>query len=513
MRPFEMDTEYFFNLLEGTGLFIDMPSWPNNVYHESQSSKIHYNENNSSGYKNHFASKCFITAPIKGDTELRSNVYMCDLGFMFPDIASQEPIIEGDNRDTNYWNAGDSFEICCAGKVDAYITSDATTKNIKRDATNHPVVQLGGNDFMGINSNLFSADSFYRDRTNSLVGLCITVKDSVTGSMETRYIIGSEKEGDSATDDMFVAVHYPFGNAPAADDEFWIWKHSLACTAPIRLHKQTELRQGLGNALIGDPTLAEPVFAGTGAISIANSTAVCTTTGHHNLTTNDKIRLKDMSTASYNDGVHQITVTGPDTFTSTTITDPGATITGTWELIENSESSAANPLTVSLTNPLISTHFGGLDMRKTKSYTITTEASPSASEQRLTANANHLLETGDVITYDSNTAAMDGTYVIDDSGSATIDVETTDTTAAGSLTNTATTNQWEMLIAGTASKSQMGELRAGFAQWDKGDIAANIARHDSILDADRFSNFGESSLIITPTSLACLLYTSPSPRD
>ena len=503
MRPFEMDNEDFFNLIEGKGLFIDMPSWPNNVYHESQSSKIHYNENNSSGYKNHFASKCFITAPIKGDTELRSNVYMCDLGFMFPDIASQEPIIEGDNRDTNYWNAGDSFEICCAGKVDAYITTDATTKNITRDATNHPVVQLGGDDFMGINSNLFSADSFYRDRTNSLVGLCITVKDSVTGSMETRYIIGSEKAGDSATDDMFVAVHYPFGNAPAADDEFWIWKHSLACTAPIRLHKQTELRQGLGNALIGDPTLGEPVFAGTGDISIANSTAVCTTTGHHNLSRNDKIRLKNMSTASYNDGVHQIIVTSPNTFTSSTITNSsGAAITGTWELIENSESSAANPLTVSLTNPLISAHFGGLDMRKTKSYTITTEASPSASEQRLTANANHLLETGDVITYNSNTAAMDGTYIIDDSGSTTIDVETTDTTAAGSLTNTATTNQWEMLIAGTASKSQMGELRAGFAQWDKGDIAANIVRHDSTEDADRFSNFGESSLIITPTSLA-----------
>ena len=83
-----------------------------------------YNENNSSGYKNHFASKCFITAPIKGDTELRSNVYMCDLGFMFPDIASQEPIIEGDNRDTNYWNAGNSFEICCAGKVDGYVDTD-----------------------------------------------------------------------------------------------------------------------------------------------------------------------------------------------------------------------------------------------------------------------------------------------------------------------------------------------------------------------------------------------------
>ena len=503
MRPFQMDDEDFFNLIEGNGLFIDMPSWPNNVYHESQSSKIHYSENNASGYKNHFASKCFITAPIKGDTELRSNVYMCDLTFMFPDIASQEPIVEGDNRDTNYWNDGDSFEICCAGKVNAYITTDVDTKNVTRDATNHPVVQLGGNDFMGINSNLFESGSHYRHTTNSLVGLCITIKDSVTGSMETRYIVGSEKAGDSTTDDMFVAVHYPFGNAPAADDEFWIWKHSLACTAPIRLHKQTELRQGLGNALIGDPTLGEPVFAGTGSISIStDSNPICTTTGHHNLTTNDKIRFKNMSTASYNDGVHQVTVTGPDTFTSqnTTISQPSSTVTGTWELIENSESSAANPLTVSLTNPLISTHFGGLDMRKTKSYTISSVASTSSAEQKLTANANHLLVTGDTITYNAGGGdELDGTYNIDLVDPDELDITTTETATD---TGTATTNQWEMLIAGTASKSQMGELRAGFAQWDKGDIAANIVRHDSTEDADRFSNFGESSLIITPTSLA-----------
>ena len=510
MRPFEMDNEDFFNLLEGNGLFIDMPSWPNNVYHESQSSKIHYNENNASGYKNHFASKCFITAPIKGDTELRSNVYMCDLGFMFPDIASQEPIIEGDSRDTNYWNDGDSFEICCAGTIDDYkVANDGSGKNILRDALNHPVVELDGDEFMGVNSDLFETGSFYRDKTNALVGLCITVKDSVTGSMETRYIIGSEKAGDATADNMFVAVHYPFGNAPAANDEFWIWKHSLACTAPIRLHKQTELRQGLGNALIGDPTLAEPVFAGTGAISIStDSDPICTTTGHHNLTTNDKIRLKDMSTASYNDGVHQVTVTGPDTFTSqnTTISQPSSTVTGTWELIENSESSAANPLTVSLTNPLISTHFGGLDMRKTKSYTTSGtdfdgDAGGSTNSQIRITTSSHLLNAGDIVTANGARAQHDGTYIITSVNTNDFDIENSDTTDDGTE-STITTNQWEMLIAGTASKSQMGELRAGFAQWDKGNIATNIARYDSTLDADRFSNFGESSLIITPTSLA-----------
>ena len=311
MRPFQMEDEDFFNLIIGNGVHVDMPSWPNNIYHKTQTN-IHYNQANATGYHNHFASKLFITAPITGDTELKSNVYMCDLNFMFPDLSSQEAITPSvGTGDTNSWNVGDSSEICFAGLVQTYIVADVATANITRDATNHPVVELDGVNFMGINSDIFGADSAYRDRTNALYGLCISIKDSVTGTIETRQIVGSERAGAGATAHMYVAVHYPFGNLPVADDEFWVWKHSLVATAPVRLAKKTILRQGLGNALIADPIIGETIYANGGAISVANSTALCTTTGHHNLTTGDKIRLKGMSIASYDDGVHSVTVTNP----------------------------------------------------------------------------------------------------------------------------------------------------------------------------------------------------------
>ena len=504
MRPFQMDDDDFFSLIIGSGLHIDMPSWPNNIYHKTQTN-IHYNENNSTGYHGSFASKLFITAPIPGDTESKSKVYMCDLNFMFPDLSSQLPIeAYVGTGDGNYWNGGDSAEICFAGKVDAYFTSNNAATNIRRDATNHPVVEVGGGDFMGINQDIFIEDSNYRTKTNSLYGLCISIKDAVTGTIETRQIIGSEKSGTSSTSDMMIAVHYPFGNAPAADDEFWVWKHSLAATAPIRLAKKTTLRQGLQDAIIADPTTLSSPYSDGGEISVANSTALCTTTGHHNLTTGDKIRLKDMSIPTYNDGVHSVTVTNPDTFTSSTITDPGATMTGNWELIEDSDSSASNPLTVTLDTPLISAHFGGLDMRKTKGGAISAVAD-SSDDIRLTGS-NHRLAVGDIITYKSDSiAAQDGTYEVKTGDTALstatadkFDIEnTTHTNDAGDWT----TNQFEMLIAGTASKSQMGELRAGFTQWDKGNIEANIQRYDSVLDSDRFSNFGESSITITPSSL------------
>ena len=503
MRPFEMEDEDFANLIVGNGIYVDMPSWPNAIYHESQSSKIHYNVDNSSGYKGSFASKLFITAPIPNDTNQRSNVYICDLNFMYPDISLQDEIEMAVGPDTtNSWNDGVSWDICCAGLVDDYIEDDdAGGKNILRDAANHPVLQLGGDDFTGINSDIFGAASLYRDATNSLTGLCISVMDKDYGTIETRYIVGSEKAGDSATDDMYVSVHYPFGNTPVADDKFWIWKHSLAVTAPVRLYKTKTLGHELGDALIGDPTLIAPIYKDSGDISIANSTAICTTTSLHGLTTNDTIRLKDMTDPSYNNGVHKITVTSPTTFTSTTINDPGATIEGTWELSEDSNSSIANPLVVDLTRPLISANFGGLDMRKTKSYTIdnVVDGTDSASEQKLRADADHLLITGDTITYDAGGGdELDGTYNVDLVDADQVDITTT---ATDTDTGTAYTNQFELLIAGTTANSSMGELRAGFNQWDKGDVAGNIQRYDSTTDSDRFINYGESSITISPTSL------------
>jgi len=506
IRPFAMDNDDFNNLIVGNGIYIDMPSWPNAVYHKPQSSKIHYNVGNTDATSpGAFASKLFITCPIPADTDQRSNVYMCDMNFAYPDESSQEEITQVvGGATTNEWNEGVSWDICCAGLVDDYITASATTPDIKRDALEHPVVVLGGDDFTGINSNIFAASSYYRDKINALAGLCISVMDKNTGAIETRYIVGSQRAGAGATDDIYVKVHYPFGHAPEVDDKFWIWKHSLACTAPIRLYKTNTLPHGLGDALKGDPILTDTIYKSSGT-SVTNgidwssdeTTFECST--KHGLTTGDLVEITDTTTY---DGIYTITVISPTKF-KFSHDGTASNEEGNWKLpSDHSKSSVANPLTVSLSRPLMLTTFGGLDMRKTKSYTITTEASPSASEQRLTADANHLLKTGDAITYNSNTDTMDGTYILDYEAPTTIDVETTDTTAVGTLTNTATTNQFEMLIAGTSARSEMGELRGGFTQWDKGDIAGNIQRYDSTADADRFINYGESSVNISPTSLA-----------
>ena len=57
-------------------------------------------------------------------------------------------------------------------------------------------------------------------------------------------------------------------------------------------------------------------------------------------------------------------MTGPKTFEFTT---SGSNLTddsdAKWKLIDDSESSVANPLTVPVSRPIISTHFGGFDMR------------------------------------------------------------------------------------------------------------------------------------------------------
>ena len=636
MRPFTMDDEDFNDLIVGNGVYIDMPSWPNPVYHTANGSKLHDDRANSSP-NNSFASKLFITCPISADTEQRSKVYMCDLNFMYPSesLQAEETMTIGSAFTTNSWNSGTSWDVCFTGTVNAYDVTN-TSADLEGNNALQPTVDLNIPITEGPNQNIFSSGSVYRDNINALHGLCLSVMDQATGAIQTRYIVGSKRIGAASDDDMKVKIHYPFGHSPIANDRFWVWKHSLVCTAPVRLMKTTTLPYF--NVLTGDPTLAGPIYKGTGDIEIANSTAICTTTDFHNLTTNDLIKLTDLSseTVLSNEGVHKVTITGPKTFTSTTITDPGATITGTWTLLDDSDSSNANPLTVSLTRPLISTHFGGLDMRKTKTHPVTVTADDTANIA-LTSTA-HLLTTGDSATFKTelitnevdrlingtsswteyspdgtaptfdadgssggeyisitqiadtdpqgaqlatsrleliqntqtyrvtaemwcasstlagvtmkignvastitdtintkptyytkditassdnpliiytaaNTAVVwnidnisvqcisqEGTYIGTDAAADTIDIVNADFSA--DTNGTLYTNQWEMLIAGTSARSEMGELRAGFTQWDKGNIAANVQRYDSTADTDRFINYGESSVKIVPTSLA-----------
>ena len=514
MRPFQMDDDDFNDLIMGTGISIDMPSWPNNILHNSQGGKVHYSVNNPDT-TNLFASKLFITCPITGDSELRSKAYMVDLDFMYPSQSNQVEVTQttGGNT-TNSFNDGVSWDVCFAGTVNGYTTADVTDgslKSLHTGATNHPVVKLDVSTFTGPNNDIFSTTSYYRTVRNGLAGLCITVMDVYTGVCETRYIIGSEHDGVSAdTDDIYVQVHYPFSNDIdyGTASKFWVWKHSLVATAPVRLFKTFELPHSIGTALYKNPLISNPIYQNTGEIDIANTTAICTTNNHHNLTSGDLIKLTELTDETHfaNNSIHEVTVTSPDTFTAGLTNSTGATIEGTWSLVEDSVSSAANPIITTLNTPLLCASFGGLDMRKAKWYTVSSVSSPSSDEQRLhisavqgTATANHFLNTGDIITCSTGGGnELNGIYPIDKHNDDEIDITTKETATDSGV---AYTNQWELLIAGTASRSEMGELRAGLSQWDKGDIASNIQRYDSVLDADRFMNYGESSVVITPTSL------------
>ena len=508
MRPFDMEDEDFNDLMLGNGIHVDMPTWPNPVYHVANSTNIHYDVGNSSP-NNSFASKLFITCPIFGVSEQRSKVYMCDLNFLYPNQAQQQPLDSfAGHTNTNSWNNGVSWDVCLSGALTGggYDTTNANT-DLEGNNADQPTVTFDPAYLEGGNSDLFGASSthHYRSVNNSLYGLCLSVMDGTTGTIQTRYIIGSKTSGTAATDTMVVKVHAPFGHPPTANDKFWIWKHSLVCTAPIRMMKTTTLRNNLGDALKGDPIFGGSIYKQTGSIDDLDSsgtTATATTSTSHNLTSGDKVEIYDASDANYI-GIYSVTVTGPKTFEFTT---SGSNLTddsdAKWKLIDDSESSVANPLTVPVSRPIISTHFGGFDMRKLRSYTVDSVSSVEASEQILHISdpATHLLSTGDTITYDAGGGnELDGTYIIDRTDDDQVEITTKETaTDAGTIT----TNQWEMLVAATAGASEIGELRSGFTQWDKGDIAGNIQRYDSTENSDRFINFGESSVTIEPTSLA-----------
>ena len=193
--------------------------------------------------------------------------------------------------------------------------------------------------------NSFVNNSFHRNQ-HCLAGLFLTIVDQTTGYTQTRKIIGSFSEGSNIDDNIHVAVHYPFGHAPAPADKFFVWKGSLVATAPVRLVKEETFRFDGSSAYSQDPTLAGNMYSQTGVIASSSGTgsvATMTTSDFHNLTTNDLVVID--GTTSYN-GTYTSTVTGPKTFT---ISHSASTNeTGTWSLPENSTSSTANPLSIPL---------------------------------------------------------------------------------------------------------------------------------------------------------------------
>jgi len=543
MRPFDTSENTFENLIVGNYTAVDSPSMPDTIYHLKNSNKLHYHVNNSA-VNNQFANRLFIASPTE---EGKSNVYICDLNFMYPDEGSYVPDVVNvpaqgsptDNWDgfpafttnSNTWNrGGDDWDVLIAGKLDSspYIsTAVADHPNatlcpvvaIDTDADDiyHGFKWLSNAGITHQTSRDGSSSCNHGDRhgiasvPNRLAGACLTIVDQTTGTMQTRQIVGSRPYLSSEDPNytpaegeiLYLDVHYPFGHAPAANDYFYIWSHADVCTAPVRLLKETPLPYGLPNANKQDPTLGAPMYPKSGtiaSISGSGSLVTVTTDNIHFLTSNDYVEISD--TVNYNEASYKVTVVNPKIFRFASTVTPSETI-GNWKLLPTGESSAANPMLLDIYTPTIKTTFGGLDMRKLRGGEVSAIADDT-DDIRLTS-ANHRLSAGDSITHKSDsTAAQDGTYIVK-VGAGALPSATEDTFDVANTTSTNTpgdwtTNQWESVVMERGNQSKLGEIRSGFNSWDKGNIAGNIARYDTDEDASSFLAVGDSFVEIKAAS-------------
>ena len=528
IRPLDMDENTFQDLVVGLGTTIEMPSKPDVVYHKKDSSnRLDYHLDNTE-VNNEFASRIYISSPVP-DTYSQTNkskLYIIDPKFQFPNMTNQIVIPRTTGHDTNTWNdTWKSYEPYIYGKLEddggdnsgPYKNTAATTVDVTRYADRNPCVIINGTDtgFTDNNGLLDTpadpADNLWTD-DGKFTGMMMTILDKDTGTMQTRYIVGSSYNSNR----FYFALHYPLGHRPVIGDHFWIWDHSYACTATMRLYRETDLILSEANndvsmkALKGDPTLEFPIYKdngeddGTAYVDRSSSTVTFNCLQGHNLTTNDKIEVHGASEDAL-EGVYKVTVTDPKVFTYTTSTS--GTInnaTAKWRLSDtsNSEASVSNPILVNFKAPLVKTMFGGLDMRKLKTASITAIADNS-DDITLTASANHLFDVGDTITFNSTTADQDGIYNIKaDNGSTTFDITNTDHTD-DSGTWPVTTNQWEHFIMATGGTGYASEVRSGFNSWDRGLSTANLFRNDNdtATNAQLYLNDTESAVKITPTSL------------
>ena len=482
----------------------------------------HYHVNNDE-YNNEFAGRLFISQPVEStgaELEEQSKVFICDTNFMFPNEANIKYLNSSNTAGltSDQGNSSVSTDVYTCGTVVNYFstyTGSASTLKF-RNVTTHPCVEIDA-DALAMKTDLFQADSNYRN-TNYLNGFCLSIIDNDTGKIQTRYVIASKALGTSATDNILLQVHYPFGHAPAANDKWYIWKHSSVCTAPMRLMKQYSLEDHPLDTVVlkGDPTLLSPVFKGNGDIEDLTSTGtttVATTDASHNdpslmhhLSTKDKVRIECESDPDY-DGVYEVTVTGPYTFEFTTSgSDLTDGVTATWKILEEDNSSLSNPLTIDLARPVLKSCFGGLDMRKLRVLhptDVAGEHSTSPDVMRITV-ANKLAA-GESITMQGADAEADGTYIVKTVNASYFEVYNTNNADDNAIwSNPVTMDQWETFVAATSSKMQMGELRSGLTNWDRGNIKANVNRYDLATASfvDTYMSVAESSVVIETSSLA-----------
>ena len=98
IRPFNMDDTGFEKLLIGQGTSVDMPSYPDAIYHSTNELKTATGDT-----ENHLASRLFISSPgtVDSNGEMqKSKIFLCEWNFLYPDLASFIPA-ESTNTDDN----------------------------------------------------------------------------------------------------------------------------------------------------------------------------------------------------------------------------------------------------------------------------------------------------------------------------------------------------------------------------------------------------------------------------
>ena len=527
IKPFDLDDNTFESLIVGDNISIDAPVRPEAIYHKQNSSKLHDNQGGNTN--NQFATKIFISSPT-GETyeeKSKTKVFICDPTFEYPDILHQIEIQRAQTGSTNQWNANGSFSgqpdwksyrPYLMGKIASHSNTPAATPPTKVNAANCPFITIAPADCVDEYS-LLSASTIFRE-SNRFAGSMLSIVDQDTGTIQTRYIVSSDTAGTSASDDLFLAVHFPFGRTPQDDDMFYIWSHKNACTSSMRLFKEKvleDLYYASGSETFPttifkqDPVIAKSIYKTSGDINTIDgdtTTLSVTTDENHNLSTNDIIEVS--LTANYNDlGPLAITVTGPKTFTASVNADfPSQSNAGIWTLVEayDSDSGVSNPAKVSIDSALNKTLYGGLDMRKSRALTTEgsdgSDGSAVASELIITSNA-HFLNTGDTITFNGNTAAHDGIYEITDKTTNNFDVLNPDTTDDTTASQPIEINQWESFLIAGASEGKLAEIRAGLNKWDTGNSSGNLLRKDNntASDNDLYLLISESGLKITTPSI------------
>ena len=555
IRPFAMSDADFSEFQWGSNLCIDSPGLPDTVFHEQNGDYLHYGINNStlsgiSETKNFFANRVYISSRKNSSIEAETVMHLIDLNIYGMDTANSVPYdADYQDEDSHAYNFGNEWDSLFKANIqdNMHITDgNVSTHAIMRRNTAENWYTEVGTDYCpivrfydttagasGYVSNMTGSAGYNPHPAGSpwknmgaFAGQILVVWDYYSGKHHARYILNSwDSDRNSDDIDVHLQLHYPLPFTLKSGDKAVIWRHQSIVTSPAFLYSKLipgmEVHTGHSATTLRDPFnegmqyRVSETEENTMKLSIASS--ICTSQelrgssstfdpSPHNLITGDLIEIYD--TNEDLDGIHSVTVTGSMTFTASTISGDA---TAYYKILnEDGKHQKANPLTLPLVNPVFKTMFGGLDMRKLKTYATTgTDIeggdAGGAGEARVTLDAVHLLSAGDFLTISrlpTLTTGFIGSYIIKAGGATTnFDIVSAD---AGDDTSAQTiyTNQWESFVMETGGAGRIGELRAGLSCWDKGDSDNNIIRYDTQDEASTFMQVLGSNLRIIGASEA-----------